>query len=265
MSTPETPSDAKPRSIAISDQRIGVYDEGDGPVLLAIHGLPGSGRDFRWLAPVLTPHLRFVRVDMPGFGSSPLGRQAVTSVEGRTRLVIAVADSLGIDRFFVLGHSMGGPLAARAATLLGDRALGLALVASVGLRPHFFYRRLTWLIRATPFFNGPLAPMIDRALVPGFERSGFRGPFQRGSCVHTFRCVHALDFAAHEAAVRSVRCSTLVSWCEDDPLIEPAVAEELASIAAPGPRVRFLSGAHNPQKAQANELGAAIAEWISSR
>jgi pimeloyl-ACP methyl ester carboxylesterase len=264
LSTPETPSDAQPRTLTIAGQTIGVYDEGAGPALLAIHGLPGLGRDFRWLAPVLSPHLRFVRVDLPGFGASPLGRAPATSIDGRARLAIAVADALGIDRLFVLGHSMGGPIAAKTAALLGERARGLALVSSVGPRPHRFYRRVRWVVRATPFIKGPLAPVIDRALAPAFERSGFRGPFQQGACVHTFRCVRALDFALHAAAVRSLRCSTLVSWCDDDPLIEAAVAEELAAIATMGPRVRFKDGAHNPQKAHANELGAAIVEWIQS-
>ena len=47
-------------------------DEGSGePAIVAIPGLPGSGRDFRWLAPLLADRFRVIRIDPPGYGASP--------------------------------------------------------------------------------------------------------------------------------------------------------------------------------------------------
>ena len=48
-------------------------DEGTGPVVLAIHGCPGSVRDWRWLGHPLASHFRLIRLDLPGFGETPLG------------------------------------------------------------------------------------------------------------------------------------------------------------------------------------------------
>ncbi|MCC6810981.1 MAG: alpha/beta hydrolase [Deltaproteobacteria bacterium] len=263
MTTPDTPSAAAARIVRTRTGDAAVYDEGAGTPLVAIHGLPGVARDFRWIAPVLSQKLRLIRVDMPAFGGTPLSTAPSPSVASRARFIVDVADALELDRFFVLGHSMGGPIAAQAAALLGDRARGLALISSVGPRPHVFYRRLRWLIAITPTMSGPLVRPWEMILARGFENSGFRGPFNQGACVHTMRCVRALDFAAHRQTVGGLRCETLVSYCEDDPLIEPAVAGELAALAPKGPRLVFKAGAHNPQKSQANELGRAITDWIA--
>src|SRR5262249_17299055 len=103
-------SDPEPRRIELPHGVLAYTDEGppDAPALIAVHGIPGSGRDFRYLAPQLTPALRVLRVDLPGFGGSAPVADAVASLRGRARVVLALADALGLERFAVAGHSMGG-------------------------------------------------------------------------------------------------------------------------------------------------------------
>ncbi|MGH9887790.1 MAG: alpha/beta fold hydrolase, partial [bacterium] len=84
-------------------------DEGprDAPALVAVHGIPGSVRDFRYLAPQVSGALRVVRLDLPGFGGSTPEAFGVGSFDGRVRAVLELADHLGLAQFAVLGHSMG--------------------------------------------------------------------------------------------------------------------------------------------------------------
>ena len=93
-------------------------------------------RDFRYLAPQLSPHLRFIRVDLPGFGASTPERRAIATFPGRVEALVALADHLGLARFAVLGHSMGGGTALLTASRHRERVFGLVLIASIGLRPH---------------------------------------------------------------------------------------------------------------------------------
>jgi pimeloyl-ACP methyl ester carboxylesterase len=79
-------------------------DEGAGEVVVALHGLPGSVRDWRWLAPALAG-VRLVRIDQPGFGGTPLQTEPDSSLAARTRFVLAALAALAIDRFVVLGPS----------------------------------------------------------------------------------------------------------------------------------------------------------------
>ncbi len=72
-----------------------LVDEGppDGRPWVLVHGIPGSARDFRWFTPALrlaAPSDRIVRLEMPGFGATPLQTEPDPSVEARARYVCEV-------------------------------------------------------------------------------------------------------------------------------------------------------------------------------
>lgn len=81
--------------------------------------------------------VRWVGYDRPGYGGSTGARDR--DVASAAADVEAVVDSLGVDRFAVLGHSGGGPHALACASLLPDRVAavvslsGPAPYAAVGL------------------------------------------------------------------------------------------------------------------------------------
>jgi pimeloyl-ACP methyl ester carboxylesterase len=120
------------QTIEVEDSRLIAYEEwGDlrGRPMFQLHGTPGS-RLSRHPDATLYPslHLHVVTIDRPGYGGS-------TALPGRrvshgAHDVAAFADELGLDRFFVVGGSGGGPHALACAAELGDRVLGCAPVAS---------------------------------------------------------------------------------------------------------------------------------------
>ena len=131
-------SDPAPAFFDRAAGRISYVDEGPraAPAFFTLHGIPGSVRDFRYLAPPLTPHLRLVRVDLPGFGQSAPDEQAIVGLDGRGQAVIDLADHLRLERFGLIGHSMGGGPALLLAGREPSRVSHLVLLASVGLQPH---------------------------------------------------------------------------------------------------------------------------------
>jgi pimeloyl-ACP methyl ester carboxylesterase len=241
-------------------------DEGpaDAPALIAVHGIPGSVRDFRYLAPQLVPVLRVVRVDLPGFGGSAPVADAITTLRGRARVVLALADALRIDRFAILGHSMGGGTALVLAADHGRRVRRLVLLASLALRLHRGLgappRALAWIARGleTRGVRGLLLPWVRR----GYRRRRFPGVDEK-SADDFARLLHALsavDFELMRAAVRRPLPPALIAYARDDHMIETEIAEELAA-AIMGARVLvFDEGGHNIQKTRAVELAAAIRE-----
>ena len=262
MSVPPRPSDPPLRVLRTTLGPVHVADVGVGPAVVALHGVPGSHRDFRWLAPTLEPDLRVVRPDLPGFGETPWNIFPARHPRDRAGLLVPLLDALEIDRCVLLGHSLGGALALEAAVAAPDRVAGLALVASSGLRPHRGYRRFRPVLwsRAldVPLLGALLRPVLRRAFtVMGFPRST-----PTPALVHTMYCFGALDFASSSAAVQALTAPTLVAWTGDDPLIEPDVFRELAEAAPSGPRLSFARGGHNPQKTQAIELGEALVPFV---
>jgi pimeloyl-ACP methyl ester carboxylesterase len=93
-------------------------------------GTPGAGRLFAPLVDLSTERgLRHVGYSRPGYGSSD--RHPGRSVADCAADVVAIADYLGIDRFFTTGWSGGGPHALACAALLPERVIATATIASV--------------------------------------------------------------------------------------------------------------------------------------
>jgi pimeloyl-ACP methyl ester carboxylesterase len=73
--------------------------------------------------------VRLIGVDRPGIGlSDPLPSRSVADWPAD---VAALADALGIERFAVVGHSVGGAYAAACARASPERVTGAALVSSI--------------------------------------------------------------------------------------------------------------------------------------
>jgi pimeloyl-ACP methyl ester carboxylesterase len=123
-----------PREFTLPDGRTLEYveaAEAGGPVLLAHHGTPGSGRFHRTeVEAAQRLGARLVTYSRPGYaGSSP---QPDRSIADAAVDVAALLDALGADRFATYGVSGGGPHALACAALLPERCAAAATVAGVG-------------------------------------------------------------------------------------------------------------------------------------
>lgn len=236
-------------------------DDGSGPVVVALHGLPGSSRDFRWLAPCFSGAMRLLRVDFPGFGATPLGPGS-ESVEARVAFVAQFLDALEIDRAVVIGHSMGGVVACAFAELHPTRTAGIVLISAPGLRKHRMVRRMN-AERGSRWLRSRMGPALTPLMRRAFRAAGFPPSYRDDELRLTIHSVAALDFDAHARRVRRLATPTAVVWCDDDPIVEADIPPELAAQCPEGPRLRFPTGGHNPQKHRAVELADAIVPWAT--
>jgi len=104
----------------------------DAPVVLLLHGL-GHWTDAAWsrVVPLLDPRLRYVALDLPGFGASDKPAAPYDLGYFCSALDDAVA-ALGLGTFALVGHSLGGFIAAAYAGAQPDRVSHLALIAPAG-------------------------------------------------------------------------------------------------------------------------------------
>src|SRR5690606_3870360 len=79
--------------------------------------------------------IRAVRVDMPGFGQTPLSVWPALDARGRAAFLHNLG-SLLAERFALVGHSIGGSACLVAAGLYAEKVRALALVNSVGVTRH---------------------------------------------------------------------------------------------------------------------------------
>lgn len=116
--------------------RIHVDDGGEGGIpVVFVHSFAGSAN--HWFASLahLRPTRRAVALDLRGHGESdppPAGSYAPVDLAAD---IAAVVDSLELDRFVLVGHSMGGSAAIAYAGANPDRVAGLVLVGTPGRTP----------------------------------------------------------------------------------------------------------------------------------
>jgi len=100
---------------------------GDGPAVLALHGITATHMEFLKVAEHLYGAARLVAPDLRGRGgSNPAGPP--WGMDEHAHDMIPVLDAIGVHRAVVVGHSMGGYVAGCLAEHHGDRVSRVILV-----------------------------------------------------------------------------------------------------------------------------------------
>jgi pimeloyl-ACP methyl ester carboxylesterase len=120
---------AEPKTIPTADGDLFYATAGTGPPVLAIQGVGVIGRGWQPQVAGLSAQFRFLTFDNRGVGRSPRGQRRLT-IESMAADALAIADAERLDRFHVLGHSMGGLIALHLALTNRDRVKSLALLCT---------------------------------------------------------------------------------------------------------------------------------------
>ncbi len=100
---------------------------GRGDPVVILHGLLDSSEGWTCLCELVsTPALAF---DLPGFGHSDPSRGSITGYAHDVAEGLAL---LGVERFVLVGHSLGGAVAAAVAELMPSQVSSLVLLAPAG-------------------------------------------------------------------------------------------------------------------------------------
>jgi len=101
-------------------------ESGSGPALVILHGVFGSGENWFTVAKKFSEHFHVFLPDQRNHGRSP------HSEEFSYPLLVEdlknFADDRGLNKFFLIGHSMGGKAAMKFAQQFPDRLAGLVVV-----------------------------------------------------------------------------------------------------------------------------------------
>lgn len=84
----------------------------DVPVVLVLHGFPGSTHDERAVIAALRDRIRFVALDLPGSGLSAKPADGTYSMFTYATVATELVASLGIERAWLYAHDMGTTVAA---------------------------------------------------------------------------------------------------------------------------------------------------------
>ena len=105
-------------------QDIYVGDVGKGFPLVLVHGFLGSSEMWKPQIDYFKNNYRVLTPDLPGFGRSNKS-DPCNSIFSMAQIIIDCLNKRGINKFYLLGHSMGGMIVQEIAKIAGDKILKL--------------------------------------------------------------------------------------------------------------------------------------------
>lgn len=101
---------------------------GHGEPVVLLHGWPQTSYAWRKVMPLLADRYRLIAPDMPGLGdsSAPEGGYDKKTIAGD--IWELMHNHLGLNRFYLVGHDWGGPVAYRVAATHPDAVRALAIL-----------------------------------------------------------------------------------------------------------------------------------------
>jgi pimeloyl-ACP methyl ester carboxylesterase len=239
--------------------RITIDDRGSGRQYLLLHGGAGP-RSMGGLAGALAPSGRTVLPTHPGFDGR-MRPEWCHRIEDLALVYLALIESLDLDDIVVVGHSLGGWLAAEIGLRGSPRLSAVVLIDAVGLAPAAEGATITDLAPLPPPARAALSfhdPARSAAALAG------RDPAVMRVDEDALR-VYAGDPYMHDPTLRGrlpgLALPTLVLWGESDRIVTPAYGKQFAD-AIPNARFELIARAgHLPQIEQLDEVTAAIEGW----
>ena len=109
--------------------KIYVDDLGEGFPFVLVHGYLGSSEMWTFQKEFFSKDYRVITPALPGFGESH-NVKSLDSINKMAKEIINVLDQKKIDKFNLIGHSMGGMIVQEITKLIGDRVNKLICFAT---------------------------------------------------------------------------------------------------------------------------------------
>jgi pimeloyl-ACP methyl ester carboxylesterase len=272
------------QEIELHGHRVAFRYDGEGPLVVLIHGITGRSAQWQPVVENLVAHRTVLAPDLLGHGESakPRGDYSLGAYASGVRDIVV---ALGHDRATVVGHSLGGGIAMQFAYQFPELCERLVLVSSGGLG-----REVHPLLRASTLPGSEVVlPLLThaRVLAAGEAISRAIGllKLRAGTDLAEFASGYASlgDAEARAAFIATMRgvldsggqrvsaldrlylaevMPTLIVWGSRDPIIPPEHGRA-AHEAMPGSRFELLEGlGHFPQLQRPLEFSRLLADFL---
>ncbi len=239
-----------------------------GEAIVLLHGWPDSGHSYSRVMPLLPTHFHAVAPDLRGFGDSEKPETGYTIPELAAD-VVALLDTLGIERATVVGHSFGSFVARRVAEATTGRVSRLVLIGSGFRAANDVTRSVLDELRTLPdpvpesFARAFQASTIHIPLADSFFDELIGESLKLPSRLWSRLLSGLLAFEDVEALGR-VRCPTLLLWGDRDALFSRADQDQLLA-ALPDARLRIYEDTgHCPNWERPDAVAADLVGFIEA-
>jgi 4,5:9,10-diseco-3-hydroxy-5,9,17-trioxoandrosta-1(10),2-diene-4-oate hydrolase len=247
-------------NITANGVRIAYYEQGDGPVLVLIHGMFGDHRDW---APVLAPlarHFRVLALDLPGFGASEKPENGYSGTFFISTLH-EFFEQTHIKKFSLMGNSFGGQVSLLYALKHPEQVEQLVLVDSGGFRNVTTEEKT----QTCQVFSEKNLLALKPEAISSLFTAVFSGDSEEKSRYLEKQAVKlsAPDFPAYAHALacsiqvslstyllerlREITCPTALIWGEQDAVVPVEQAQQALTMLSHGSLHVLQACGHMPQ------------------
>jgi pimeloyl-ACP methyl ester carboxylesterase len=265
------------QSTLVEGHRLAYLDEGEGPPVLLIHGIPTSSLLWRGVIPALADGHRVIAPDLLNYGRSDKPTKSDVSIAAQARLLFGLLDGLGIRRTDLVSHDIGGGVAQIMAVQHPERIGKLVLSNAVCFDswpiPEFeplqqpeaegemtldeFTKMLREFLPQGVHRPESLdAEAIELIMAPWSSEEGKRAlfrNFRRLDPEYTEAIADELGDLDHE---------TLILWGREDPFQKPAYAERLRAAIPRAELVWIEAAAHWIMEEKPDEVGRILRSFL---
>lgn len=255
---------------------IAYLEGGDGEVVVLLHGFAANKDHWTRISRYLTPHVRVIAPDLPGFGESGLVDGGDYSVEAQAVRLREFARALGLTRFHLGGSSTGGNIAGAYAALYPETVKTLWLVAPLGVagaeasdvermvaagepppliiaRPEEFGRVLDLVFEKRPWIPDPMRRYLARQSAARFHHYNWVYS-QIRTLAPDGRPLPATPL---QPLLAGSGIPTLILWGDRDRVLHVSGAERLAEVMEDA-RVEIMPGVGHLPMLEAPEATARL-------
>lgn len=272
------------KSYPSADGLIKYIDQGSGPVILLLHGVPSSGWLYRkMITPLVKNGYRVIVPDMLGFGASdsPTGYELYSSKHHSQRL-LALMDFLKIDNWAHVMHDAGGlwtwELLAQAPQRINRLILLNTIVFEEGftppirMKPGFLAKTAMWSYRngitTNMLLNGLFKAGIENNTLTKKDIKGYKTPLLEGKTkgMYYFFSKTCNDLPDYTAVFQKISIPVAVIWGKNDSMLqwEPQKEKIINHLKVAPENIKLLNEKHFIQETKAEKISVAITRFLKA-
>lgn len=258
----------------------------DAPIAILFHGFPDSPATWEAQLEILEKDYFVIRPLLRGAGESEKARKLARYRKDSMLLdhleILSVVDPSHSRKVLVLGHDIGSVSAWELGLALGSRALGVVLVAGMGLEVFWNRRYLlsqhmrSWYVylMQVPSLAENLFSWFGNDIVRFAYRQGGALPADGGAALWEELQSHVsgtiphyraslLDAVSGTPPEKRLPCPLLLIWGAKDPFLSTINSEEWKAFSAKT-EIRIFNTGHWPHREKSSDVNAALERFSKS-
>ncbi len=213
--------------------------------LILVHGYSDSSMMFRNIIPKMQDNFHIYAVDLRGHGYSDKPEQFAYTIQQYAEDVIAFADAVGIDTFYLAGHSMGSMTSQSIAFSYPKRVRKVALLSTfAGFKAtpeeirEYVATFEDWAKNGID--ERDFWPALDTFYDPEYPKYA-----KRLYATWPLRCYKAawwgMELADNSGFLQYIECPVYLMWGTEDNLISAELQDEVKRLL-PDAKLKMLEG-----------------------